>query len=264
MKPVFTYNGKYGTLNYHQAGPEYCTFQQTIAYPDNILIDYALENHFTINGKEIQEGYFQISKANGKSRNIQALNERTWTFLTISVVTKSVKKLRLPVKPANGKINLAAIRILLRLLYSRKSSALLDDWMEAVINLLLYESLESKSPNQPGQQLLWHDAVLVHGAVETLKNRRGPLFLDTRLEEKTGLKRYRFQKACRQLYGLSLKEMIYRKKMEETLQMVTLSDQSLKEISRLAGFNNYDNFITAFRNYYDITPALLRRATFNR
>lgn len=264
---MFAYNSPQGILlSYHQAGPEHSSFQQILAYPNYILVDYALENDFIINGKEMQEGYFRVSKAKKGPRNINALNKTTWAFLTVSVPAKIVKELGIHFKSSSGIFNLAVIRILLSLLYPRKNPSPLDDWMEANINLMLYETMGSKSPNQlnASQRLRWHDAVLVHRAVEMLKNHQNPLLLEIKLADKTGLKRYRFQKACRQLYGISLKEMIYRIKMEETLQMITLSDRSLKEISRLAGFNSYDNFITAFRNYFDVTPALLRKAVFSR
>jgi AraC-like DNA-binding protein len=75
----------------------------------------------------------------------------------------------------------------------------------------------------------------------------------------TGLKR-----GFKQLYGLGLFAYLQKQRMLQAAALLTDTDKTIKQITRLTGFRDRSNFTTAFSSYYGTPPGRYRKQHSNR
>jgi hypothetical protein len=74
-----------------------------------------------------------------------------------------------------------------------------------------------------------------------------------------GMPRYKFLNVINRLYGCSAAQLIYDINMLKAMIMLLTSGKPITTVSELSGYTNKENFITAFRNAYGVTPGYLRK-----
>jgi AraC-like DNA-binding protein len=74
-----------------------------------------------------------------------------------------------------------------------------------------------------------------------------------------GINRYKLQHGFRQLFGDSLFHYIKICRMERARELLLQPDSSVKMVAASSGYRSAANFTTAFRKYFGITPARLKR-----
>lgn len=90
---------------------------------------------------------------------------------------------------------------------------------------------------------------------ETHKNIAGTF----NLYKPDSITRNRFLFLVNQLYDSSASEIIYRLNMQKAITLLLHSNEQINAISEILGYTSKENFITAFRNTYGVTPGHLRR-----
>lgn len=70
-----------------------------------------------------------------------------------------------------------------------------------------------------------------------------------------------FQRDFQELFDISPREWIRKKRLDHAYHLIHSSDDSLSEISSESGFSNYSHFIQLFKKEYGITPKQLQMKT---
>jgi len=77
--------------------------------------------------------------------------------------------------------------------------------------------------------------------------------------QQVGLNPSKLRVGFKQAFGIRISEFMVAVKMQKAFAMILETDIPLKEIARLTGYTSVENFITAFKNHFDTTPASLRK-----
>jgi AraC-like DNA-binding protein len=100
----------------------------------------------------------------------------------------------------------------------------------------------------------------VHRARELLLANLGRPPLTIRaLARQVGVNEFRLKEGFRHFYGRGVFETFQEARMDHARELLLTTNKPIKEIAGLAGYPRTTNFITAFRKYFDLTPASLRR-----
>ena len=78
------------------------------------------------------------------------------------------------------------------------------------------------------------------------------------LAELVGLSKYHFLRSFSKYVGLTPNEYVNRKRIEQSLELLLSTDQSLEHIARSVGFSNASYYIRKFRKLIGQTPATFR------
>jgi AraC-like DNA-binding protein len=70
----------------------------------------------------------------------------------------------------------------------------------------------------------------------------------------TGLKKFRFQRGCHALYGQPVRKIIQHLKMKQAFENIVANRKAIQLTSSVLGYRGSDNFITAFRHHFGVTP----------
>ena len=84
------------------------------------------------------------------------------------------------------------------------------------------------------------------------------------LAETAGIGATRLKRGFKQLYGLGLFAYLQQQRMLQAAALLTDTDKTIKEITRITGFRYRSNFITAFSSYYGTPPGKYRKHYSNK
>jgi hypothetical protein len=125
--------------------------------------------------------------------------------------------------------------------------------------LALYSS--SFFLQEPGNEepIDFRDAYAVYLIVQEWKNSTQRIEGTFNQYKPADMTRHRFVSVINQLYNCSATQLIYDINMQKAMNMLLDSDESIIMVSELSGYTKKENFITAFRNTYGVTPGYLRK-----
>jgi AraC-like DNA-binding protein len=77
--------------------------------------------------------------------------------------------------------------------------------------------------------------------------------------ESVGMGATKLKTGFKQMYGLGLFAYLQQQRMDKAATLLTDTDKTIKEISKIAGFRYRSNFITAFTAYHGMPPGRYRK-----
>jgi AraC-like DNA-binding protein len=80
-----------------------------------------------------------------------------------------------------------------------------------------------------------------------------------KLAQSSGINRYKLTYGFKQLYGKTIHGFAEEARMNNAKNLLADPDKTLKEIAAVNGYKRVENFITAFKKYYGITPNQFRK-----
>ncbi len=84
-------------------------------------------------------------------------------------------------------------------------------------------------------------------------------FTITEIAQQVGLNEIKLRSGFKQAFGTRIFQFMLQAKMQKAFTMILETDIPVKEIARLTGYTSVQNFVTAFKKYFDDTPGSLRK-----
>jgi len=84
-------------------------------------------------------------------------------------------------------------------------------------------------------------------------------FTISEVAEQIGLNEAKLKSGFKQVFGIGLFQFMLQAKMQKAWVWVLETNKPVKEIARLTGYTSKQNFVTAFKKYFNATPGLLRK-----
>ncbi len=133
-------------------------------------------------------------------------------------------------------------------------------YFENKMNDFLFEFLAESNKqhanialSSPGQ----NDAV--SKARDIIVNDLKKHFTIKEISHQVQLNEFKLKAGFKKAFGMGMFEYLLQARMIEARRLILETSKPLKEIASLTGYEYFTNFIAAFRNYFDYTPASLRR-----
>lgn len=139
----------------------------------------------------------------------------------------------------------------------KQDSDLLE--LETMTLALYSSSCNGLTEKDAGDCINFNDAKKAYAVVQSWK--RYPQRIKGSFSQYApiGLSRHRFLHIINQLYNCSAAQLIYDINMQKAMNLLLSSNESIIMVSERSGYTNKENFITAFRNTYGVTPGYLRK-----
>ena len=87
----------------------------------------------------------------------------------------------------------------------------------------------------------------------------GRNFTITEIAQQVGLNEIRLRNGFKQTFGTGVFQFMVAAKMQKAFTMILETDKPVKEIAKLTGYTSMQNFVTAFKKYFNATPGSLRK-----
>ena len=136
--------------------------------------------------------------------------------------------------------------------------SLLPLYLEGRVIEILLESLTllmsgNINPSQH-RQLKQHEQLRLQRARDLIARcEPGPLSVDI-IARETGISASGLQKLFRRAEGVSVFEYVRRTRLQQAMHMLQSGQMSVQAVSELAGYKSPENFATAFKRQFGITP----------
>jgi len=108
-------------------------------------------------------------------------------------------------------------------------------------------------------QLNEHDKQCLAIARDLLLKDLSERYTISELSQSSGINRYKLTYGFRQLYGNTIHAFAEAARMNNAELLLTDLTKTIKEIAALNGYRSAENFITAFKKYFGITPNQFRK-----
>lgn len=76
---------------------------------------------------------------------------------------------------------------------------------------------------------------------------------------RAGINRYKLTYGFKQLFGSTVHQYIIRTRMENARRLLMQTEKPVKEIAKLNGYSNTENFNYAFKKYFGHTASSLKK-----
>ncbi len=90
---------------------------------------------------------------------------------------------------------------------------------------------------------------------ELVQNHFEQPFSIRELAKRVGMNEFKLKKGFRELYGMTIFELVRQKRMEKALWYMEVTNLNVAETAASVGYSNASNFTTAFRKHYGCNPS---------
>ena len=77
--------------------------------------------------------------------------------------------------------------------------------------------------------------------------------------QQVGLNEVKLKSGFKQVFGTGIFQFMLQAKMQKAWTLILETDKPIKEIARITGYTSMQNFVTAFKKYFNATPGSLRK-----
>ena len=112
-----------------------------------------------------------------------------------------------------------------------------------------------------------HNSINGHKYMESIYEARSIIvkntsrhFSITDVAEQVGLNEVKLKNGFKQVFGTGLFQFMLQAKMQKAWTLILETDKPIKEIAMLTGYTSKQNFVTAFKKYFNATPGSLRKS----
>ncbi len=127
-----------------------------------------------------------------------------------------------------------------------------DNLVKELLLLLLLQKHRNGSDYTAYMQSIYE----VRGIIEKNTSRH---FTISELAQQVGLNETKLKAGFKQVFGTGLFQFMLQAKMQKAWVWVLETDKPVKEIASLTGYTSIQNFVTAFKRYFNATPGSLRK-----
>ena len=82
----------------------------------------------------------------------------------------------------------------------------------------------------------------------------------TEVAQQVGLNEVKLKSGFKQVFGTGLFQFMLQAKMQKAWTLILETNKPVKEIAMLTGYTSKQNFVTAFKKYFNATPGSLRKS----
>jgi AraC-like DNA-binding protein len=230
---------------------------------------YPHENCFTLiialcgsilaDGTELMEGSYCFLPTSPAGECYILTGAKGTEFVVMTIPPLSTLFPGVPTKPFESKLTPTMSYLLAKMLILASGqlpmSRLLKQDGCYLIQLCLYHS-SRKEDTLPFKEIY---ALTIH--LHSMFHQTDAKSTVLQMANNCGLKTYRLQMLCKQLFGVSAHHILRYMKMQSALQLVASNQLTLNAIGEALGYSSDENFITAFRQYFQVTPHAFRKGT---
>ena len=83
-------------------------------------------------------------------------------------------------------------------------------------------------------------------------------FSITEVAQQVGLDEVKLKSGFKQVFGIGIFQFMLQAKMQKAWTLILETNRPVKEIAMLTGYTSNQNFVTAFKKYFNATPDSLR------
>jgi AraC family transcriptional regulator, transcriptional activator of the genes for pyochelin and ferripyochelin receptors len=131
-----------------------------------------------------------------------------------------------------------------------------DNKMKELLFLLLIQKYSSAALQT---RLTRGDKAAIHEARNIIEAGIGKHITIGKISQQVGMNEFRLKNAFKQVFGIGMFEYMLQARMQRARLLLLETDKPIKEIAMLAGYTSIQNFQTAFKKYFNATPASLRK-----
>ena len=133
-------------------------------------------------------------------------------------------------------------------------------YFEAQAIKLLCETFDKLKPDSQEQNLnlCQKDIKAIHNAFNILQEQFAHPPSIVSLSREVGVNRNKLLAGFKSLFGITIQAHCLRKRMEVGKDLLLTSDQPISKISEAVGYDHPNNFSSAFRRFYGVSPKLAR------
>lgn len=132
-------------------------------------------------------------------------------------------------------------------------------FFELKVRELLFEILREHYKENPEAQLSPQELNAVYEAKKLITSDLTRHLSISDIARRVLLNEQKLKSGFRQVYGMGIFELLKEHRLEEAKSLLRNTDQPLKQIACACGYARITGFITAFRQYFGITPSEFRR-----
>jgi AraC-like DNA-binding protein len=116
---------------------------------------------------------------------------------------------------------------------------------------------------QDAMSLTQHDIECLYAAREMIAADISRHYTIEQIAMHVGLSATKLKKGFKELFKTTLFEYLETQRMERAKELMRSTDKSLKQISSLAGFRYMNNFSTAFKRKFGVSPHEWRKGLYS-
>lgn len=140
-----------------------------------------------------------------------------------------------------------------RLLYTSKI-------LVSAITIVLDRALATEGAQPPDHIAKRSDAVIIQGVYDyILAHLERPLPTVKKLSRLFGTNEYKLKEGFRHFFNTSIHQFYNEERLKRAHLMIQQTDESIKNIALMNGFNYYVNFGKAFKKYFGYAPSKVKR-----
>ena len=131
-----------------------------------------------------------------------------------------------------------------------------DNKVKELLFLLLIQKYTAAAVHT---RLTRHDREAIHEAKSIIEKNTAQHITSRKIAQQVGMNEFKLKNFFRQLFGIGMFEFMVQVRMQKARVLLLESDKPIKEIATLTGYTSIQNFQTAFKKYFNCTPASLRK-----
>ena len=156
----------------------------------------------------------------------------------------------------HGWINSEISYIVNQLLQCNYDEAVRRLYYDSLVRELLLLLLLQKNRNSINGQRYMESIYEARSIIEKNTSRH---FSITEVARQVGLNEVKLKSGFKQVFGTGIFQFMLQAKMQKAWTLILETDKPVKEIAMLTGYTSKQNFLTAFKKYFNATPGSLRK-----
>jgi AraC family transcriptional regulator, transcriptional activator of the genes for pyochelin and ferripyochelin receptors len=132
----------------------------------------------------------------------------------------------------------------------------IDHKVKELLFLLLIQKFTAAAVHT---RLTRHDREAIHEAKSIIEKNTSQHITSRKIAQEVGMNEFKLKNFFKQVFGMGMFEFMVQVRMQKARVLLLDTDKPIKEIATLTGYTSMQNFQTAFRKYFNCTPASLRK-----
>jgi len=164
-------------------------------------------------------------------------------------------------RPGNLYFTGEMMSLIAHFIMRRERKALTEIYVEARALELIRESFEGMNFDSPTPEVVLpaREEGQIHQAIHYLKQSLAKRVSIALVASKFNLSPKQLSQAFKAIHGISLKDFIYRERMQLARQLLERDNKSVKETAHYLRYGNATNFSSSFKKYFGYEPSSLLR-----
>lgn len=128
-----------------------------------------------------------------------------------------------------------------------------------VNELLLHVLQEFYMKNESILNLSQENLETVYHATNYMRENMHRHFTVSEMAKSVGISEPRLRNSFKMIFRSHIAEYLLQMRMQNAYSLLFMTNKPIKEIARIVGYQNMQNFLTAYRKFFGITPGAIRK-----